>query len=378
MAKLVAIFADGLGYHYTQNKSVEALFQRIFEVTVPLRSNLGFSIGLLPSIWTSCYPRKHGYWAEFFIKKPYEPKAINLRRLQWYLTTLALYGIKRIQILFSKESSLYPSIPGSIANHFCRADIKLSEPFKSSSVPSIFSVLDNNEVTYEYLFRDRIRDADIQLINKSDVVTFHLGEIDKYGHAYGPDSDLLIKKILTFLKMVNKIAEKTPVFLFSDHGMFPIVATWDLLHLLSKLNCRLGKDYLVFLDATMARFWFFTHRAEEEITRSLSTLSAGHFLSKDEIIINGMDFPHNAYGDKIFLLNPGIEIYPNFFHPFYKNLFRGMHGYTPLAQNSFALFASTFGKKRSTMESTILDTSPTILKFLGISPPEEWKGSAIV
>ena len=78
MPKVIAVFADGLGFHYTRNAFVEKLLKDVFQTVIPLKSILGFSCGIIPSIWTSNYPRAHGYWALWGLKKKYELRLLRL------------------------------------------------------------------------------------------------------------------------------------------------------------------------------------------------------------------------------------------------------------------------------------------------------------
>lgn len=376
--KLVAIFADGLGFHYTRKEAVNVAFSQVFKVVIPLRTMLGFSIGLIPSIWTSSFPREHGYWSEFYYESPHSVDLFKISRIQWGIETMALFGIKRTQLLLGRKSRLYPGVPRVVSRLFSRSALEFKEPFTSKDVTSLFAVLNEEKISCNYLFRERITESDIQAVGESDITVFHLGEFDKYGHSYGAESKVVFDKIFELMDALKRISRKAELLLFSDHGMFSITATWDILKLFSKTRSKLGKDYLVFLDATMARFWFFNKRAEEEISQLLSRFPYGHFISVGEMSSNGIDFCHNAFGDKIFLLHPGFEIYPNFYHPFYKNLIRGMHGYSPSASNSFALFSSTVGDVTTNNDHDLLDIAPTIARFLKIRTPSNWNGSSIL
>ena len=376
MQQMIAILADGLGYHYLNNNLIGKSFKRNFQTTIPMRSILGYSAGILPSIWTSSYPEDHGNWAEWMIKSDYSPQPVKINYLKWIATCLTFYSVKRIQQILGKVSSLKPSIPGPIKKVFLDKSIDVSRPFVSKNPPSFFTILDENEVSYYYSFCPKIEDINLPSNNSYELLVFYLGEFDGLGHTYGPNSSVTINRILDFLDTIKVLKKKCKLLcVFSDHGMFPVKARVNLLAKLEKLKLNLGTDYLVFLDATMARFWFFSDKAEKKVIPTLSQLSSGKILNCDELKTNGLNFKTDSYGEKIFLFKPSIEVYPNFFHPIYKNWFKGLHGYEPSAKNSYGLFATTFILKSK--RGSLLDISPSILKRLEISSAKEWKGKSL-
>ena len=142
------------------------------------------------------------------------------------------------------------------------------------------------------------------------------------------------------------------------------------------MSPKLGLDYLVFLDATMARFWFFSDQAREKIMIGLSKLPYGHFVTSIEKTANGIDFETDMYAQEIYLVNPMIEIYPNYFHPIYRAFFKGLHGYAESEHNSLAIFATTSNLQLT--QGSVLDISPTLLQLLDIRSPQEWKGKSLI
>ena len=63
----------------------------------------------------------------------------------------------------------------------------------------------------------------------------------------------------------------------------------------------------------------------------------GHFLSKEEETFYGIYRSDRAFGDGIFLLEPGIQIAPS---DMGKVPLNGMHGFAPENEHSFAVILS--------------------------------------
>jgi hypothetical protein len=76
----------------------------------------------------------------------------------------------------------------------------------------------------------------------------------------------------------------------------------------------------------------------------------GRFLTKEDRIRFGTDFPADWYGEDIFLLNEGVSIYPNF-HSLLRPL--SMHAYDPALESQTA-FAYASG---ATAERAIAETA---------------------
>jgi hypothetical protein len=102
---------------------------------------------------------------------------------------------------------------------------------------------------------------------------------------------------------------------------------------LQGLEVSVAIDYMVFLDSTMARFWFWTASARRDIPALLETIKGGHILSQadcERLEIDGCD-PRN--GELYFLLEPGYIFTPNFFH-MNSSMPVGMHGYDPAIRDN--------------------------------------------
>lgn len=247
----------------------------------------------------------------------------------------------------------------------------------SLGVKSIFDYLRENNLRFLYynwpiIVSDKIRlsfnrnndkskvDKFLKLCKRDyDIYFLHLWDMDKCGHKYGTNSlnyklklreqDYLIKKVLSKFDLEND-----NIVIWSDHGMVNVNKTLDLE---SQLPNKKGYSY--FLDSTMGRFWFENEKIKEEILDILKKVEDGHLLTEKEKKDWHIDLL-KGYGDKIFLVNPGVIIIPNFFQ---NNMARGMHGYNLSNKNELGIFIIN---KKVKNKGEMVDLLPTILDLIKI------------
>ncbi len=163
---------------------------------------------------------------------------------------------------------------------------------------------------------------------------FHVGNLDGVGHAHGPDATEISGELLQVDKGMERIynlaADRFDIVHFvvmGDHGMIRVEQTIDLASVLTSLPLSQGKDYLYFLDSTMARFWFFSDGAKEEVTNELAVVKGGRILEQKDKDKYHLNYSHNRFGDLVFLADPGVLIIPNHYQD--RSPVKGMHGYGP-------------------------------------------------
>jgi hypothetical protein len=100
---------------------------------------------------------------------------------------------------------------------------------------------------------------------------------------------------------------------------------------------RIGEDYAVVYDSTMARFWFFNERARREIVSVLETVPQGRILAKEELQRLRAWFDDGYFGELIFLVREGVLIVPSHMG---ERPIRGMHGYHPEDPHSYAMLCT--------------------------------------
>jgi len=223
-----------------------------------------------------------------------------------------------------------------------------------------------------------IKRVEQELFPGIEFAFFHVGDLDRAGHRYGPDSQVIkeiLQKIDKGIKRIWEIAKKCfeegHLVIMGDHGMMEVRRHLDIWSELKKLPVRLEKDYLMFLDSTMARFWFFSKKAEELITDLLNNIDNGHILSQGEKDKYHLNYSHNKFGDIIFLVDPGVLIFPNFYQK--RKSVKGMHGYAPETpeQQSALLIHSPKVKYPKRFEEPVdmRRVFPTLLDLLDLPIP---------
>jgi len=223
-------------------------------------------------------------------------------------------------------------------------------------------------------------------IKNPEFIYLHVGDSDSFGHKYGPNAketnyihkyeDKFVEDIYNFLRSKYQIVN---MIVGGDHGMVEITNTVNIWEKLQNLSVKISKDYLVFLDSPMARFWFFNEKAEREIIKMLKTLDCGRILTKEDYEKYRIRFKDNRYGDLIWLANPGTLIFPNFFG--WNKPVKGMHGYVPECEDNKGVFMVITNKniefeKRENLK--MVDVFPTLCDIMNLPVPKTCEGKSIV
>ena len=126
---------------------------------------------------------------------------------------------------------------------------------------------------------------------------------------------------------------------FSDHGMTPLTKTIDLKSAVEATGLAFGVDYGACYDSTLLRVHYLTDGAREKIEAALAPFASdGHWLTEEEERRQGIWRADRAFGDAIFLVNPGIQIVPS---DMGLKPLGGMHGFDPDDLHSKAAVMST-------------------------------------
>jgi len=261
------------------------------------------------------------------------------------------------------------------------------------NIPTIFDILRENGMTYEiqrpsltsefFMYNKVISDLKKEKI--PDFLVLHPCSLDIVGHKFGPNSSQirsLIKKvdeqISRIIHYIKFSSEKIVLIILSDHGMCPVKGYVNLYNLLRDLPLKLGKDYLIFLDSTMARFWFFNNKSRNLIYSKLTNVEFGQILNEAAKKKLEIDKIGREYGEMIFAINEGYVFFPDFFRK--HNPPRGMHGYAFSRYDSpillmYTSHLSEIPKKEKTIR--FIDVMPTILNLLDLPIPVTCEGKSI-
>ena len=150
--------------------------------------------------------------------------------------------------------------------------------------------------------------------------------------------------------------------------MTEVTRRFDLLDWLKPW--RLWREYLAFLDSTMARFWDVGTVPLSRVLERLEEAGVGRLLGENDLARHGLNFTDNRYGDAVFLVEPGCLLSPSFmempFVPFASTEIKGMHGYTPEEPSTRGLFLYRGPTPLPYEPTRVTDVAGVIEQLLGL------------
>ena len=355
-------FVDALGWEVLRNLT---FLEDELPFRQPVRSVLGYSSACVPSILTGRMPRDHGQWSFFFCSPETSPFR-GLRPLR--LLPKAITGRARVRNLLSKAVArqngftgyfqLY-QLPFEHAHEFDYCE--KTDLFAQGGVPRAPTIFDKLRAAgTPFHLSDWRQSEDVNLASmhaaleraEARFAFLYLADLDGALHMVGKDDPSITTRVARYetrLREVLVAARKrygeVRLNVISDHGMAHVTRTFDLQPMLSKLPLRFGRDYVVALDSTMARFWLRSEAAARLIPAALAEAPGGRLMSAAELASLGCDFPGQRYGELVFLMDPGHLIVPSHMG---LTPIAGMHGYHPDHPDSDAALLSTHAPARET------------------------------
>lgn len=391
--KILGIFIDALNPLFINKSDTPFLYElsNKGEDTISLESVLGFSTTVDATIFTGTYPDKHGIWIEYYYNPRYSPYSkIPLVRLSRPLDHIPVQ-IMRSGINFLLSKFVYPyyakklgyselapyNIPYRIITYFDVVTSKHYTEPEAFPMPSLVDVLLENH--YSFYYTDKLNKTILQRAVASDVSIVYFSKVDLVGHVFGvgsPQHRMALREIDNKVRyLINtykrKFGDNFEVLVFSDHGMANIDQKISTISWIK--DKELGKKYLVAIESTMMRFWYFDESYREKIQEQLESAEYGHLLSKKEKKQLRIYFPDNKYGEDIFLVDQGYVLYPSFKS---WSIPRAMHGYNPTIKEQLATLISP--NITNIAEAHVVDLMPTILKLLDIEIPKTVEGHPLV
>lgn len=263
---------------------------------------------------------------------------------------------------------------------------------------SIFDVFAQNNIKYEYLMYPVVDGDDSDtleaFLNKKDsdarIILGFFSASDKEIHLYGPSSS---KRSVITGEIDRKLREIVSYYdddlstwvVIGDHGMTDVIEEINVPELIlpmeRKLKVKLGRDYLLFLDSTMARFRWITENGKEfldQIMQLPMLLEKGRFV--DDQIAHEYSIPlhDRRYGDLIWWANSGFLLFPDYFHDHNVHN-KGMHGYDSNHDDMKGFFIA-FGagvESGRLNQVNLIDVCPTICDLVEVPYPKHNKGISV-
>ena len=357
----IYVLIDALGWELIKNHPFldDLTVDRRWLVTI-----LGYSSGAIPSLLTGKMPAGHGHWNLFYRSPGTSPFAWTrpLARLPRRLVEnrYARRGIKELAWRRSGYTG-YFSLHAYPLAHLAQFDLtEKRDIYQPGGLPcaSIFDRFRAGGVPYECYTYHTHSDADILALaperaraTDARVLFLYLSGLDAYLHFHIHDAAGVAGQLAWYdagLRRVYRAARErrddVRMFVFSDHGMTPIRFTYDLARDVAPLGLTVPGDYLPAYDSTMARFWVSTERARRQLTELLSDHPCGELLDQAELERLGIWFDDDRYYQLLFLLRPGILMFPS---DMGRVRFAGMHGYHPSEPTADAVLLSTAPVERA-------------------------------
>jgi predicted AlkP superfamily pyrophosphatase or phosphodiesterase len=361
-----------------------------------VRSILGYSSAALPSLFTGRLPSGHGHWGMYrrdpghSVFRKYAPLlrfAGRLPRGQWRVRQWLAKRLRRDGI--TGYFSLY-EVPLGLLPEFDLCERRnIYRPGGFDGIASLFDHLHRAKVPHriwDWSADPRASYDEMEYAARHGAERFlflYDAGLDSLMHVHGPRSEAAASwlracegRILRIVEAARSAGRKPRLRVFGDHGMAEIHTILDVAGDLRRLSPNDRDSMLVFLDSTMARFWFKNDSARGAVKSILAGRSGGRFLTPEELILHGVDFSDRAYGDEIFLCDAGTLILPSFMG---STPLKGMHGYHPDDPDSDTVLLAE--PAPAPVPRTILDITPLLLSDLGIetdSPGDsamgQWSG----
>jgi hypothetical protein len=351
----LCFFVDALGWELANE---HGCFRGIAPHAYRQRTVLGYSCAAQPTILTGLMPSEHGHWGMFYRSEHSE--LAPLSRLRMIPTPIGSHRRFRRRLLLYHRRKMgftgyynFYRIPFRLFDRFDiveKKDIFAPKAFDAGVSSILDDALCEGVPFRTWSWKTGLDTALAQLTDdlragRYRFYLFYTPRIDGFLHAHvgetvavAAELSALEEKLSAVVDVARASSTNVSVIIYSDHGMLRTERTFDLMGRIEDLGLREEKDYLVFYDSTMARFWFMNDVAREKITAALRDIDCGAILSDDDLRREGIFFEDRRFGELVFLMDPGTLIVPSYMGAAAP---AGMHGFTPEHPDSYAVLLSS-------------------------------------
>ena len=348
------VFVDACGWEIIKD---DPFARAVAPYRRKLESVFGFSSACIPSILSGRMPVEHRNWC-YFVYDPVRSPFKGLRALRWLPKALTsrrrfrrwLSVLVKAQLKFRGYFDLY-NVPFRQISLFDFTEKKNPlQPGGLNRGPNIFDHLQAGGIPYHVSDPARSERGNLDALVKDiaqeriDFAFLYWPALDGLLHRVGNDSPDVPQKLRSYepwldelLATAHRHYDEVKLYIFSDHGMANCDELVDLQAQVNALGLKVGTDYVVVYDSTMARFWFLNDLARQAVTACLALVPEGRILPDAELEELGTLFPDRYFGEMIFLMNEGVLIVPSHMG---ERPIRAMHGYHPSAPHSYAALLS--------------------------------------
>lgn len=221
-----------------------------------------------------------------------------------------------------------------------------------------------------------------------DLFVAQFSVTDEMGHHHGPFSDAMQHGFLAGLD--DKIAgihaalsagyDDWDLFLCGDHGMAPVHREINILAALRDADAKPARDYVVFVNSTLAVFWYRTERGRRAVEDVLPRVPGTRVVSDEERRRRRIPLD-SRWGDRMLAADPGVMFWPDYFHVTDSKIV-GMHGYLDKVEESLGMgvLASSNGhtQPRDLGPRPLVDVFPTLCDLVGLPTPADQEGTSLL
>lgn len=395
--KIIMIFIDAFSSRYLSKDCAPFLYELHQKGNIRFIDPLPAFEGIGATVFSGTWPETNGIWTNFIKKEKssFNPESRLFKVFDLLPNDRIAWDMRYITYKLLKRSIPMPNLIPPNSLKFFEPKLK-SSIFKDNilgDIPTLFDVIRREKRSINFIKQslfgndEKILKSTLEYIRKgnlSHLTYLKFGSLDLIGHKYGPVSQKTLDRVRFTDDAIAKIIEEgsrqdqnVSFLLFSDHGMAPVFNNVDLLGMLRKIPLKMGKDYLVFLDSTMARFWFNCESGRRGMEDLLSELNMGSVLSDEKLKKAKLPVNREEYGELIYALKEGYVFRPDFFH---RNMhIMGMHSYF-ISEYDHPIFAihTIDGDKIKEDVVRFVDIMPTVLELLELPLPSSCVGRSVI
>jgi type I phosphodiesterase/nucleotide pyrophosphatase len=352
----IFVLVDALGWESVRG---HPFLQTVAPYRRRLESVLGYSTAAIPSILSGRYPDQHGRMSLFHRAIGRSPFA----SIKWLCemppalveNRYVRYGAREYVRRLHHFGGWFHFL-GIPLRHLPQLDVsEKRDIYRPGGIPetgSIFDLLEARQTNYAvYTYHDG---SNSELIDrmKADLrkgensfCFLYLDGVDAFLHRHANDPAAVDACLESYSALIADLYESARshysdvrLHVFGDHGMAPTRKVVNIQNRLEGLRVRAPEDYLYVLDSTMARFWFFSESARDEVMSVFREEDGGEWLDEKSLRSLRAWFEDRRYGQEIYLMPEGTVIVgsgPREMVP------SGMHGFHPSTLHSPSAFVSS-------------------------------------
>lgn len=351
------------------------------------------------------YPDTSGNFSAFV----FDPPASPFRWVRWLGPAGRLVRPRRllwparwaIALLTRMTTGAYHADPAWIPPRFlpffrpCE-DMRPIHEADALPATSIFDLCRQHGLRYRYLAHPVSGDDDavaatlvreLRAGTPCDLYVAQLSATDEKGHVHGPHSHEMRRRVLADIdgKLASIHAalaahyDAWDLLVVGDHGMAPVERRVNVAAALARMPVRPGKDYVVFVNSTLAVLWYLTPRGREVIEAALPGVRGARPVGEAER--RRLRIPTDRrWGDRMLAAHPGVLFWPDYFHVTDRPIL-GMHGYLDKRHETHGLLALASSRHTAPADlglRPLVDVFPTLCDLLGVPAPPGQEGRSLL